>query len=116
MSRDGRHLYPVFPYTHYTKLEDADLHALYAYVMTLLVVKAPNRSNELSFPTDMRPLLGLWKILFFKPGPYQPDPAHDVRWNFRGAYLAEAVVACSNCHTDRNAFGAEQVAIPTPAP
>jgi mono/diheme cytochrome c family protein len=111
VSRDGRHLYPVFPYTHYTQLEDADLRALYAYVMTRPAVKAPNRPNELRFPTDMRPLLALWKLLFFKPGPYQPDPAHDARWN-RGAYLAEAVVACSNCHTDRNAFGAEQVGHP----
>ena len=29
--RDGRHLYPAFPYTHFAKTTDADLQALYAY-------------------------------------------------------------------------------------
>ena len=112
VSRDGRHLYPVvFPYTHYSQLEDADIRALYAYFMTRPATKAPNRPNELSFPVDLRPLQALWKILFFRPGPYRPDPARDARWN-RGAYLSEALAACSNCHTDRNGLGAEQVGHP----
>ncbi len=31
--RDGKHLYPAFPYTHFAKTADADLQALYAYLM-----------------------------------------------------------------------------------
>ena len=31
--RDGRHLYPAFPYTHFARATDADLQALYAYLM-----------------------------------------------------------------------------------
>ena len=31
---DGRHLFPAHPYTHFTRLTDADVEALYAYVMT----------------------------------------------------------------------------------
>lgn len=111
VSRDGRHLFPVFPFTHYTQLTDGDIKALYAYFMTRPPVKAPNRPNTIPFPLDIRPLQAVWKSLFFTPGPYRPDPAHDARWN-RGAYLAEAVAACADCHTDRNGVGAEQVGHP----
>ena len=31
-SRDGRLLYPVFPYTHFTRVTDADADALFAYL------------------------------------------------------------------------------------
>jgi mono/diheme cytochrome c family protein len=111
VSRDGRHLFPVFPFTHYTQLTDGDIKALYAYFMTRPPVKAPNRPNTIPFPLDIRPLQAVWKSLFFTPGPYRPDPSHDARWN-RGAYLAEAVAACADCHTDRNGVGAEQVGHP----
>jgi mono/diheme cytochrome c family protein len=111
VSRDGSQLFPVFPYMHYTQLADADIHALYAYFMTRPPVKAPNRPNTLYFPLDVRALQAVWKSLFFKPGPYRPDPSHDARWN-RGAYLAEALAGCAVCHTDRNLLGAQQVGHP----
>ena len=38
--RDGRHLYPAFPYTHFAKTTDADLQALYAYLMAQPPVRA----------------------------------------------------------------------------
>ena len=107
VSRDGAHLFPVFPYTHYTQLADADVGALYAYFMTRPPVNAPNRTNTLPFPLDARALQALWKIPFFRAGPYRPDLGRDPRWN-RGAYLAEALAACGVCHTDRNLLGAEQ--------
>ena len=34
VDRAGRHLYPAFPYTHYTLTSDEDVQALYAYLMT----------------------------------------------------------------------------------
>ncbi len=107
VSRDGAHLFPVFPYTHYTQLTDADIRALYAYFMTRPPVKAQNRPNTLYFPLDVRPLQALWKSLYFKPGPYRPDLGRDPRWN-RGAYLVEALTGCGVCHTDRNLLGAQQ--------
>jgi len=107
VSRDGAHLFPVFPYMHYTQLADADVRALYAYFMTRPPVKAANRPNTLYFPLDVRALQAVWKSLLFKPGPYRPDPGHDAQWN-RGAYLAEALAGCGVCHTDRNLLGAEQ--------
>ena len=111
VSRDGHHLFPVFPYTHYAQLADADIKALYAYFMTRPAVTAPNRPNTILFPLDIRPLQAVWKALLFTPGPYHPDHGHDARWN-RGAYLAEAVAACADCHTDRNGVGAEQAGHP----
>jgi mono/diheme cytochrome c family protein len=63
------------------------------------------------FPLDIRALQATWKALYFEPGAYRPDPAHSAQWN-RGAYLAEAVVHCSTCHTPRNLLGAEEVGHP----
>jgi mono/diheme cytochrome c family protein len=111
VSRDGHHLFPAFPYTHFSQLVDADIRALYAYFMTRPPVSAPNRPNFLSFPFEFQPLLAMWKAIYLKRGPYRPDPDHDARWN-RGAYLAEAVGACADCHTDRNILGAEQAGHP----
>lgn len=34
VSRRGDHLYPAFPYDHFARLSDEDIHALYAFVMT----------------------------------------------------------------------------------
>jgi mono/diheme cytochrome c family protein len=110
-SRDGKHLFPVFPYDHYTQLAEADVRALYAYFMSRPPATAPNRPNTVFFPLDVRPLLALWKSLFFEPGPYRPDPGRDPHWN-RGAYLAEALAGCAVCHTDRNLLGAQQVGHP----
>jgi mono/diheme cytochrome c family protein len=111
VSRDGRQLFPIFPYTHYTQLTDDDVRGLYAYFITRPAVRQANRPNELVFPIDVRALQAAWKVLFFKRGPWRPDPNHDARWN-RGAYLVEAVAACASCHTDRNGVGAEQVGHP----
>ncbi len=43
--RDGRHLYPAFPYTHFARTTDADLQALYAFLMAQTPVRteAPKR-------------------------------------------------------------------------
>jgi mono/diheme cytochrome c family protein len=115
VARDGRHLFPVFPYDHFTKLSDGDIKALYAYVMTRPPVKAPDRPNTVPFPLDVRALQAIWKLIYFKPGPYQPDPRHDAQWN-RGAYLAQGLAACGACHTARNALGAESVGHPYGGP
>jgi mono/diheme cytochrome c family protein len=49
--------------------------------------------------------LTAWRRLYFRPGVYQPDPAHDAQWN-RGAYLVEGLAHCGACHEGRNALGA----------
>lgn len=104
--RDGRQLYPAFPYTHFAKTTDADMQALYAYLMAQPAVRAETPPNALAFPFNQRPLLAGWNALFHKPGTFQPDPAKSETWN-RGAYLVEGLGHCSACHSPRNALGAE---------
>ncbi|MGF9694093.1 cytochrome c [Rhizobium sp. 0TCS1.26] len=107
VDREGRHLYPAFPYDHFTKVTDDDNRALYAYLMTRKPVKAEAPANELPFPLNVRMVLAGWKLLFFKPGAYEPDETQTAEWN-RGAYLAEGLGHCGACHTPRNLLGAEK--------
>jgi mono/diheme cytochrome c family protein len=107
VDRRGAHLYPAFPYTHFTRVSGDDLRALYAYLMTRTPVRAQAPANELVFPLGFRPLLAGWKLLFFERGEFNADPARGSEWN-RGAYLAEGLTHCSACHSPRNAFGAER--------
>ncbi len=107
VSPDGAHLYPAFPYDHFTKLSDEDVASLYAFSMTRPPVRAEAKRNQLPFPLNVRLLMEGWKILFFRPGRFQPDPAQPADWN-RGAYLAEGLSHCGGCHTPRNLLGAEK--------
>jgi len=105
--RDGSHLYPAFPYDHFTKVSAADLRAIYAFVMTREPVRAATPPNALAFPLSIRTLLAGWKLMFFKAGELQPDPVLTAELN-RGAYLVEGLAHCSGCHTPRNGLGAER--------
>jgi mono/diheme cytochrome c family protein len=107
VDRAGRHLYPVFPYDHFTLLTDADNKALYAYLMTREPVRAATPENELRFPFNMRIALAGWKLLYLHKGPYVADRAKSEAWN-RGAYLVEGLGHCGACHTPRNALQAER--------
>jgi mono/diheme cytochrome c family protein len=107
VDRDGQHLYPTFPYDHFTNVSDEDDQALYAYLMTRQPVHASPRENQLSFPLDYRPVIAGWKLLFLRRETYQPDSTKSAEWN-RGAYLVEGLAHCGACHTPRNALGAER--------
>lgn len=107
VARDGSLLFPAFPYDHFTKLNDDDVDAIYAFLMTQQAVHAPDHPNALPFPLGIRALQAGWKLLFFRPGRFEPSLDHDAQWN-RGAYIAEALSHCSSCHTPRNLLGAEQ--------
>lgn len=104
---NGDHLYPVFPYTAFTKITDQDAAALFAYLKSVPAVRSEPIENEMSFPFNQRSLMFVWKSLFFDEGAYQPDDKQSVEWN-RGAYLVEALGHCSACHSPRNFMGAER--------
>ena len=105
--RDGRHLYPAFPYPHFAKATDADLQALYAYLMAQPPVPAETPKNTLAFPFNLRPLMAGWNALFHQPGVFEADATKSAAWN-RGAYLVEGLGHCGACHSPRNALGAEK--------
>ena len=72
-SRDGRPLYPAFPYTEYTRVTREDADAIFAHLQALAPVPQKNPPSRINFPYDLQPLLSLWRILF-KPGIFQPEP------------------------------------------
>ena len=74
VNREGQHLYPTFPYDHFTNVSDEDDRALYAFLMTRQPVRAPARENQLSFPFNQRLAIAGWKLLFLRHDTYQPDP------------------------------------------
>jgi mono/diheme cytochrome c family protein len=104
IGRDGRELYPAFPYDHYTRVTDEDIDAIFAYLMSRDSLRAEIPENRMLVP---RPFVAFWKSLYFKAGVLPPDAAHDAQWN-RGRYLAEGLGHCGACHTPRNALGAEE--------
>jgi mono/diheme cytochrome c family protein len=104
-SRDGRLLYPAFPYDSYTRISAEDADALFAYLRSLPAVAQPNRPHALRFPYDTQLALALWRALYFRPARFEPQAARSVEWN-RGAYLVQGLGHCSACHAGRNALGA----------
>ncbi len=107
ISRDGRHLYPAFPYTAFAKTSDDDLTSLYAYLMAQPAVRAETPPADMQFPFNLRPLMAGWNALFHDPAPLQPVVDRSAEWN-RGAYLVNGLGHCGACHSPRNALGAEQ--------
>ena len=101
---DGSHYFPVFPYTSFTKASDQDLDDLWAYLGSVPAVRQANRDHEVSAPYGWRATVGPWKWLYFAPGRGRPDPGKSEAWN-RGAYLANALSHCGECHTPRDALG-----------
>ena len=104
---DGEHLYPVFPYTAFTKVSDEDIVALFAYLKSIPAIAQEAPQNELSFPFNQRFLMSVWKAMFFDAGAYKEDDAESAEWN-RGAYIVKALAHCGACHSPRNLLGAER--------
>ena len=103
-SRDGRLLYPAFPYNHTTLVTGADADALFDYLRSLRAVDQPNLPHRLRWPYNTQAALAVWRALYFSPEKFQEDPAHTPEWN-RGAYLVRGLGHCGACHTARNALG-----------
>lgn len=104
----GQHLYPAFPYSAYSLMRTSDVRDLFAYIKTLPAVAKPTAPHELKFPFSLRPAVGFWKLLYFKPHEFTPDPKRSAAWN-RGAYLAEGPAHCAECHTPRGPLGGPEL-------
>jgi mono/diheme cytochrome c family protein len=104
-SRDGRLLYPAFPYPNYTQVSREDADAIYAYLRTLPAVPSANKAHTLRFPYNSTAALAMWRALFFSPGSTIAPDNKSAEWN-RGAYLVTGLGHCAACHSPRNMFGA----------
>jgi mono/diheme cytochrome c family protein len=103
--KDGARLYPAMPYTSYTFMTDADVLAIKAYLFSLPVVRRENQRDTLQFPFNQRWTMTFWSWAFNPDTRFTPNTANSAEWN-RGAYFAEALAHCGECHTPRNpAFG-----------
>jgi len=100
IARDGTRLYPAMPYASYTYMTDEDALAIKAYLFSLPPVESPRPTNTLSFPFNQRWLMSFWSTMFNSDKRFEPNLERSAEWN-RGAYLAEAMAHCGECHTPR---------------
>ncbi|KNH08963.1 putative diheme cytochrome c-553 [Candidatus Burkholderia brachyanthoides] len=89
------------PYTSFSKIDDEDMHALYAYFMHDVepIAEAALRT-QLRFPYDQCWAMAFWNMAFAPTGRFMPDPKRDAQWN-RGTYLVQSLGHCGACHTPR---------------
>lgn len=109
IARNGEHLYPAFPYDHFTHVSGGELGALYAWLMTRPPIGGRAPPTQLDGVLGFRPLVAAWNLLYLEERPLQADPAQSSDWN-RGRALAEGLAHCGGCHTPRNSLGAEDKA------
>src|SRR5439155_13191653 len=96
----GKRLYPAMPYPSYTYMTDADALAIKAYLFSLPAVRATPPANTLAFPFNQRWLMAVWSAALSPDKRFAVNREHSAQWN-RGAYLAEAMAHCGECHTPR---------------
>ena len=104
VSRDGRLLYPAFPYESFSRITRDDSDALHAFLRSLPPVAQANRPHALRFPYNTQAALAVWRELYFEPAAFQPDASQSAEWN-RGAYLVQGLGHCAACHSPRDALG-----------
>ncbi len=94
-SRDGRLIAPVMPYEWFHGMSDDDAFAVARYLKSLAPVRNPVRqSPNLIFRIARSTLL--------RPKPGQPSAAPPAGPTAQyGAYLAQHVSLCADCHTPR---------------
>lgn len=110
VSRDGHLLYPAFPYPHFAQMSDADIAALYAWLMSRASVSAQTPHNALMFPLGFRPLMAVWNQLYLPSASAASATSTDAHASevARGRYLVESLGHCGACHTPLNRLGAER--------
>ena len=101
VARGGKRLYPAMPYPSFAKIDDDDMHALYAYFMHgVRPVATPAPPTRLPFPFNQRWALMFWDWAFVPGERFKPEAGRDTQWN-RGAYLVQSLGHCGACHTPR---------------
>ena len=103
--KDGRLLYPAFPYPNYTLVTRADSDAIFDYLRSVPPVQRANSAHRLRWPYSTQAALAVWRALYFTPGANHVENTQSAQWN-RGAYLVRGLGHCSACHITRNFLGA----------
>jgi mono/diheme cytochrome c family protein len=103
-SKDGRLLYPAFPYPSFTHVSREDSDALYAFLQSVPAVEQANAPHALRFPYNTQAALAVWRALYFRPGGFAPEAGRSPQWN-RGKYLTQGLGHCASCHSGRDILG-----------
>jgi mono/diheme cytochrome c family protein len=103
--KDGRLLYPAFPYPNYTLVTRADSDAIFDYLRSVPPVPRANSDHRLRWPYSTQAALAVWRALYFAPGANKEEQTQSAQFN-RGAYLVRGLGHCSACHITRNFLGA----------
>lgn len=110
VARDGHRLYPAMAYTAYAKMSEADMRALYDFLLREVPASSQaNRDSDIPWLLSARWPLGIWNVLFHEDHRYQPDAQQSAQWN-RGAYLVQGAGHCGSCHTPRG-WGMQEQAL-----
>jgi|HubBroStandDraft_6_1064221.scaffolds.fasta_scaffold197462_2 mono/diheme cytochrome c family protein len=106
IDNEGNNLYPAFPYPWFRLIGREDDDAILAFLKTTPAVRYTPPTNDLHFPLNFRSLVKGWNLLYLGSQEFAPDAGQSTEWN-RGAYLVNGPGHCSQCHTSRNALGAD---------
>jgi mono/diheme cytochrome c family protein len=98
--RDGARLYPAMPFTSYTYISDVGALAIKAYLFGL----PPVRDCACKYVgISVQPALGDEHLVGAVQSGYPPRAGYFEKPGMeQGAYLAEALAHCCECHTPRN--------------
>ena len=75
VGKDGKHLYPAFPYTSYQRMKVEDIIDLKAFLDTLPPVDNVVPDHDLPFPFNIRRGLGLWQLRLCRRQDLRARPA-----------------------------------------
>ncbi|GAA4464309.1 hypothetical protein GCM10023093_14390 [Nemorincola caseinilytica] len=91
VTKEGRAMFPVMPYTHYAKMDPEDIHCIIAYLRTLPSIENKVAESHSDFPMNI-----IINTIPAKAVPgKRPSPADKLAY---GAYLVNAS-GCNECHT-----------------
>lgn len=94
VSRDGRALFPMMPYSVYKDMSDEDAYSVVAYLRTLEPVRREKpHVTKINFPVDF--------FIEMEPAPIEapiptPDRGDQLEW---GRYMA-TIAGCRECHME----------------
>ena len=101
---EGKHYFPVFPYTSFQLIRIEDLLALKAYIFSISPISQKNLPHKLILPVGRQIPMMFWKNFIWSPDNLELNSQKTENWN-RGAYLVKALAHCGECHTPRNILG-----------
>ena len=94
VTKEGRAIFPVMPFTYYGKMDSEDVYSIIAYLRTLSPIENSVLDSEAEFPMNI--------ILNTIPEKNTPTPRPEKSDELAyGAYMVSAA-ACKECHTQAN--------------